>query len=157
MEVEITFPSKWDKRFMQLAEQISLWSKDQSTKVGCVIVGENNEIRSTGYNGLPRGVDDTVQDRYLRPQKYLWTEHAERNAIFNAAFTGTSVAGCKMYLPWYPCVDCARAIIQSGILTLVAYEPDWTDPKWGEGFLVAKEMFKEAGIAVLFMEGTCQS
>ena len=143
----------WDARFMELARAIAGWSKDRSRKVGCVIVGPNNEIRSTGYNGFPRRVDDRPAERHRRPEKYLWTEHAERNAIYNAAYTGISVAGCRIYIPWYPCVDCARAIVQAGIAELMAIEPDWHDVHWGEGFRVARQMFDEAGVTVRFVDG----
>jgi len=59
----------------------------------------------------------------MRPAKYRWTEHAERNAIFSAARMGVSIVGATMYLPWFPCAECARAIVQSGIGALVAYQP----------------------------------
>ncbi len=89
-----------------------------------------------------------------RPEKYFWVEHAERNAIYNAARAGIPIAGCKMYLPWFPCMDCARAIVQSGIEALVAMEPNVGDPKWGEDFKRAISLFKEAGVAVnWFVDG----
>lgn len=144
--------SMWDERFMSLALQVADWSKDRSRKVGCVIVGPNNEVRATGYNGFPRRVDDAPAERHERPAKYLWTEHAERNAIFNAAFAGIGLAGCRMYVPWYPCIDCARAIVQVGIGELVALEPDWDEPQWGEGFKVARQMFAEAGVDVRYLD-----
>jgi hypothetical protein len=84
-----------------------------STRVGCVIVGTHKEIRAIGYNGFPRGVDDDRDARHERPVKYKWTEHAERNAIYSSARAGISIDGCTMYLPWFPCMDCARAIVQS--------------------------------------------
>lgn len=138
----------WDDRFMQLALHVAGWSKDRSTKVGAIIVGPDNLLRSIGYNGFPRGVDDDVEGRHNRPLKYRWTEHAERNAIFNAARTGTALAGCRMYLPWFPCMDCARAIVQAGIVELIAIQPDLGHPTWGEDFRYAIELFKEAGLAV---------
>ena len=138
----------WDTRFIQLARHIGEWSKDRSTKVGCVIVGPNNEVRCTGYNGCPRNVDDDNEERHARPAKYIWTEHAERNAIYNAARTGVPVDGCRMYLPWCPCMECARAIVQSGISELVAIEPELDDPQWGEDFKVALLLFSEAGVRV---------
>ena len=148
--------TEWDKRFMQLALYIGTWSKDKSTKVGCVIVGTDNEIRSTGYNGFPRGANDDAGERHERPVKYLWTEHAERNAIFSAARVGVPLANCTMYLPWYPCMDCARAIVQSGIKRLVAIDPDWQHPQWGEHFAAARDLFNEVGLdVVLFPAGTC--
>jgi dCMP deaminase len=147
----------WDSRFMRLAEHIGAWSKDRSTRVGCVIVGPNREIRSTGYNGFPRGVDDAPEERHTRPAKYKWTEHAERNAIYNAARIGVSIDGCTMYVPWFPCMDCARAVLQSGIKTLVAYRPDFDDPQWGEDFRLALRLFEEGGVVVRWSEPTVQS
>ena len=99
---------QWDRRWLDLADHVSQWSKDQSTKVGCVIVGEANQVLSLGYNGFPRGVNDTPPERHQRPAKYKWTEHAERNALFNAARTGTNLTGAVLYVPWFPCVDCAQ-------------------------------------------------
>lgn len=139
---------KWDERFMNLAIHVAEWSKDRSTKVGCVIVGSEREIRSVGFNGFPRGIDDAVDDRHVRPVKYAWTEHAERNAIFNAARIGIPLSGCTMYLPWFPCVDCARAIVQAGLATLVAVEPDLTLPQWGEQFSLSLEIFSESKVQV---------
>ena len=144
----------WDERFLELAKLVATWSKDRSRKVGCVIVGPNREVRSLGYNGFPRGVDDTVEERYYRPAKLLWTEHAERNALLNAARMGTSTEGCTAYVPWYPCSDCGRALIQAGIRTVVAYEPDWNDPQWGHGFQVTKAMMFEAGVEVRIVPGS---
>jgi dCMP deaminase len=144
--------SDWDRRFMDLAKVIAEWSKDRSTRVGCVIVGPDNEIRSTGHNGFPRGVNDEVDERHSRPAKYSWTEHAERNAIYNAARAGIALKGCRMYLPWFPCMDCARAIIQSGIEELIAMPPDVTDERWGEDQRLAGELLNEAGIRIRWLK-----
>ena len=141
----------WDRKLMQLAFTIGRWSKDP-TPVGCVIAGPANEIRSTGYNGLPRGVNDSVAQRLERPAKYLWIEHAERNAIYNAARACIPIQGCRIFVPWYPCVDCARAILQCGLIELIAIEPDWQDKRWGEHFQIAQEMFKECGLRVRFLD-----
>lgn len=128
---------------MQLAMHVSEWSKDRSRKVGCVVVDSSHVIRATGYNGFPRGVDDNCEHKHERPAKYLWTEHAERNAVYSAARTGTSLEGCTIYVPWYPCMDCARAIVSSGIMTIVCHPPDLTDARWGEDFKVVAELFTE--------------
>jgi dCMP deaminase len=136
----------WDSRFMALARHIGEWSKDRSRRVGCVVVGPGNEIRSTGFNGFPRGVEDDIDERHERPSKYQWTEHAERNAIYNAARAGIPLVGCRMYLPWFPCVDCARAIIQVGIAELVCMKPDLTDPKWGDDFTMVPQLLEEGGV-----------
>jgi dCMP deaminase len=138
---------------MRLAEEIADWSKDRSSKVGCVIVGPSNEIRSTGFNGFPRGVADDISERLTRPEKYLWTEHAERNAIYNAARAGISLEGCTMYLPWFPCAACARAIIQSGICRLVARKPDYSHKKWGRDFTVALKLLQEGKVRIEWYKG----
>jgi dCMP deaminase len=143
-------PADWDSRFMRLSREIANWSKDHSRKVGCVIVGPKNEIRSVGYNGFPRGVDDTKRYRHERPMKYKWTEHAERNAIYNAARIGASLEGCRMYLPWYPCMDCARAIVQSGINELICIRPDPEDPQWAQDFREVPFLLKEGSVTVRY-------
>jgi dCMP deaminase len=141
----------WDQRFMELALHVATWSKDRTTKVGCVIVGRYNEIKVVGYNGFVRGADDSLDARHERPAKYDWTEHAERNAIYQAAQCGISLNGAKMYLVWFPCMDCARAIIQVGISELVAFEPDRNDARWGDHFANSTLLFSEAGVKVRFI------
>jgi dCMP deaminase len=148
----IMIKTDWDRRFMDLACHIGGWSKDRSTKVGCIIVGPDREIRATGYNGFPRRVNDDADERHARPAKYRWTEHAERNAIFNAARIGVSLLGTSMYLPWFPCMDCARAIVQSGIKELIAYKPDLSHPQWGEDFRLALKLFDETPVNVRWLE-----
>lgn len=139
-----------DRYFMALAVAAGAASKDQSRKVGCVIVGPDNDVRATGFNGFPRRVDDDVPERNARTNKYLWTEHAERNAIYNAARIGVPLAGCRIYIPWYPCMDCARAIIQVGIVEMITCEPDLNDPQWGTHFVRVAEMLREGGVKVTF-------
>lgn len=141
-------PGTWDRRLLELAAIIGSWSKDRSAKTGCVIVGSDRLIRSTGFNGFVRGVNDDVAARHERPAKYSWTEHAERNAIYNAASLGISLVGCTCYTNWFPCIDCARAIVQVGIVRIVALEPDRTDPKWGAEFQFSLDMFGEVGLEV---------
>jgi dCMP deaminase len=140
----------WDKRWMALAEHIASWSKDKSRKAAAVIVDERNVLVSMGWNGFPRGLDDEVLCRHERPAKYLWTEHAERNAIYNAAANGFRLMGCRMYLPWFPCADCARAIVQAGIKEVICAEPDWEDPTYKGDFAVTREMFHESGVRITF-------
>jgi dCMP deaminase len=110
-----------DTLFMSMACLTAMASKDPSTKVGAVIVGLDDEVISLGYNGFPRKVEDLDKERYKRPQKYYWIEHAERNAIYNAARIGVSCRGAKMYTPFYPCPDCTRGIIQSGIKEVIVH------------------------------------
>lgn len=146
---------KWDRRFLDLALNVASWSKDKSRRVGCVIVGEGRQVLGVGYNGFPIGVNDAVVARHSRAgdAKYKWTEHAERNAIYQAARHGIALKGTTIYLPWFPCADCSRAIVQTGIKFVVAVEPDWNDPKYGADFSVAREMLLEGGAFVRFVEG----
>jgi dCMP deaminase len=136
----------WDRRFLELAAHIGGWSKDHSAKTGCVIIGAGKLIRSTGFNGFPRGIDDNDPARHERPAKYSWTEHAERNAIYNAARLGISTEGCTCYINWFSCIECSRAIVQAGIRRVVGLQPDRKDPKWGAEFDFAFGLFAEAGV-----------
>ena len=109
-----------DEYHMGLARHVAERSKDRSVHVGAVIVGPENEIRSTGYNGFPRGIMDDVDERHDRPLKYPLTVHAEQNAIVNAARVGTPVKGCVMYVSGrVSCGDCMGLIVNAGITTVV--------------------------------------
>jgi dCMP deaminase len=143
-----------DKRFMGLAHHVAGWSKERGRLVGAVIVGPDDEVRSTGYNGFPRGVDDNVDSRHEKSngEKYYWSCHAESNAIFNAARVGIPLKGCRIYVPWFPCVECGKAIIQSGITEVVAYQPDLNDERWGRDFERTLQMFAESRVQVRYME-----
>ncbi len=115
----------WDQLYITLCYLVGMRSKDPMTHVGSVIVDSDNVLVSTGYNSLPRGMEiDRDEKRISRDngEKYFWVEHAERNAIYNAARRGTSLKGCKLYVPWMPCADCARAIIQTGISEVMIHQ-----------------------------------
>lgn len=142
----------WHKRYFELAGFIAGWSKDKNAGIGAIIVDDEKRIVSTGYNGFPSGCDDSVEERYERPLKYTWTEHAERNAIYSAAKNGVQLKGTTMYIQWFPCSDCARAIIQTGIKTLYCTEPTYDHPKYGADFKISKEMLEECGIKLNFIE-----
>lgn len=145
----------WDEYFINIAEQVKLKSKDQRTQIGVVIVGKNNEIVSTGYNSFPRGIDDNVAERQERPEKYFWFEHAERNAIYNAARIGVSTKGTTMYLShWFPCADCARGIINAGITAIYCDRPDDSkkSSSYIESFKRSKEMLIEADVKIFYYD-----
>lgn len=142
--------SDTDRHFMALAQAAAELSRDRSRKVGCVIVGPDDRIVSIACNNFPDGVDDRVEARHERPEKYLWVEHAERNAIYKAARGGIALDGCRIYLPWYPCMDCARAMIQSGIVEMICFTPDWIDPRWGDQFVRVERMLREGGVGVRY-------
>jgi dCMP deaminase len=139
---------------MSLVYFVAMKSKDPSTKIGSVIVSPNHAILSTGYNGLPRGVNDDVLERNNdRPEKYFWYEHGERNAIYNSPSRPVS---CRMYTQGLPCADCARAIIQSGIIEVIVHEAwDREDKreKWVESGARSLCMFKEADVKLTSYSG----
>lgn len=134
----------WDEYFMMVVNTIKQKSKDKATKVGAVIVGPDNEIRSVGYNGFPRGVDDNIEVRHERPEKYLWTECAERNAIYNAARMGTALKGCRIYIDTIPCTNCARGIVQVGINEVIVNS--LTIPRWEENQRKSLEILAEGKV-----------
>lgn len=140
----------WNQRFQGLCEYISHWSEDRDFHVGAVIVGPAMEVRSTGYNGLPRGVSADDDKRFDRAsgEKFFWFEHAERNALYNATRLGVSVDGCVIYINRFPCADCARAIIQSGISEVYCPDVPEFDGALDHSFAVSKVMLEEAGVKV---------
>jgi dCMP deaminase len=144
----------WDTYFINIAEQVKLKSKDKNTQIGVVIVGKDNEIVSTGYNSFPRGINDDIDERQEKPEKYFWFEHAERNAIYNAARIGVSTLDTTMYMTCgISCADCARAIINSGISKIILRSGRGaTNPKWQESAERSNQMFKEAGVIVEYYD-----
>lgn len=146
---------KWNDLFMTMVYLVAMKSKDEKTHIGAVIVGKNKEVRSVGYNSFVRGLNDNVDSRHQRPEKYFWTEHAERNAIYNATLMGVSLDGCTMYTNGIPCMDCARAVIQSGIKKIVV-DKNWNDgnsDKWNEHAIRSLVMFEEVGVEIEYYEG----
>lgn len=143
---------KWEEYFRQIAHTVKLKSKDKNTQIGAVIVGSNSEIRSTGYNSFPRGIEDFHEERQERPEKYYWFSHAETNAIVNAARIGVSTNNCTMYMTCdLPCVDCTRAIINSGIKILFCEKGEGAKgDHWHEHTKRSLQMIKEAGLTVWY-------
>ena len=133
-----------------MALDTAKWSNDRSQQVGSVIVDSDNVVLSIGYNGIPRGCDDDVEERHARPTKYFYFEHAERNAIFSAARVGAKLKDAIIYVTMFPCADCARGIIQSGITKVVAPTPDLTHKVWGPHFEASIAMLKEAGVEIKY-------
>lgn len=126
----------------------SYCSKDTSSKVGAVVVSEDvGATLSTGYNGLPIGVDDTKKERFDRPLKYEYFEHAEANAIHLAARNGVKLNGATMFITATPCAPCARAIIQAGIKKIVIPEKCAMAPRLDT--TATFQMLLEAGVEVV--------
>lgn len=140
---------KWDRRYLQLAQLVSSWSKDPSTQCGAVVVDTRNRVAGTGYNGFPAGCDDDPLIYADRPRKYKRVVHAEVNAILDA---GRRAEGAMLYV--YPsfaipniCCECCKIAIQAGIVEIVGYEPKEIVERWKESIGEAKQMCDEAGVS----------
>jgi len=136
---------KWDEYFMGIAMMSAMRSKDPNTSVGACIVSQDNRILSVGYNGMPRGCSD---DEYPWERvgenletKYFYVCHAELNAILN--YTGTDIKGAKVYTTLFPCNECTKALIQSGISEVIYYSDKYSNT---DSTIAAKRMFKSAGV-----------
>jgi dCMP deaminase len=138
---------KWDHRFLALAEHISQWSRDPSTRVGAVIVNEQRRIISVGYNGLAQGVKDSPERYENRELKLKLIVHAEMNAL---AFAQRDLTGCTLYAwPFMPCSRCASMVIQHGIKRVVAPEASSElQERWREDLALTQVMFEEVGIVL---------
>ena len=137
----------WGNRYTHLAKEISTWSKDPSTQVGAVVIGNNGEVLSQGYNGFPRGIKDTSARLKNRERKYNLVVHAEMNAIYNASLNGVSLNNATLYVYGLPiCNECAKGIIQTGIKRVVMSNIDGGMDRWKESWEATQEMFAEAGI-----------
>ena len=138
----------WDEYFMGIAKMSSMRSKDPNTQVGCCIVSQENRILSVGYNGFPMGCsdDEFPWDREGEDPlqtKYLYTTHSELNAILN--YTGRSLAGSKLYVSLFPCNECAKAIIQSGIKEVIYDCDKYADTP---SVIGSKRMMRAAGVKI---------
>lgn len=137
-------------KVLNIAWAVAELSKDPSTKVGAIILGPKGEGGPWGYNGAPRGCKADEDHRIeTRPEKYMWVEHAERNAIYTAARTGFRTVGATMYITHAPCMDCARAIVQAGIKKVVFPEPDAEFlSRWEDQYRKARLLFNECQLQV---------
>lgn len=144
---------KWHERFLEMAELVSKWSKHPRWKVGAVVVGDCGQILSTGFNGWPRNIGGEEQGRaHEKPGDPSLSIHAEVNTICNASISGVSLRGSTLYVyPMFPCVDCAKLLVQVAIGQICYKETpdmDAADPKWKESWNWARELFMEAGVAI---------
>lgn len=138
-------------RFMDMVETVASYSKDPSTKVGAIALSESLSIRSTGWNGFSKGVNDDIPERWERPAKYDWVIHAERNLISQAAEEGRSLKGSIVLVgPLFPCKHCADDLIQSGVKTVIA--PRSTHEPWISNEHIPRTKFKEAGVEVITVD-----
>ena len=135
----------WDEYFMGVAHLSGMRSKDPNTQVGACIVSDDNKIVSMGYQGFPQGCSDDVfpwdREGDVLDTKYAFVTHSELNAILN--YRGGSLEGTKLYVSLFPCNECAKAIIQAGIKTVVYASDKY---KGTPGNVAAKRMFDAAGV-----------
>jgi dCMP deaminase len=140
---------KWQARLIKLAEEISTWSKDVTTQVGSVIVRPDRTICSVGFNGFPRGVEDSQSAIANRDTKLLRTLHAEVNAVLSAK---EPLNGYSLFVwPFQPCAQCAAIVIQAGIKNVYCpFNDHLAHERWRESFKTALQMFDEAGVRVIY-------
>lgn len=145
------FNQRWTEHYLAMCNLMSHMSRDDTTQVGAVLVNEDKAVISTGYNGFPCGVNDSDPLRHKRPEKYRWYEHAERSAIYYAARHGSRTKGCTLFINAPPCSDCARAVIQAGIVQVIYPEHHafLKREDWQPDIKAAKEMMEEVGIKIL--------
>ncbi len=139
--------TKWTKRYLNIAKNVSTWSKDPSSKIGAVAISPKGQLLSTGYNGFPRGIEDTEARLTDREQKYKLVVHAEMNAIYNATYNGVSLDGSTMYVYGLPsCSNCALGIISVGVKHVVMQDADPDNARWKESVQLSLDLFDEAGV-----------
>jgi dCMP deaminase len=137
---------KWDVRFIKLAKEVSTWSIDPSTKVGCVLV-KDKKVVSLGYNGFPKGISDSFDRLMAREQKYEITVHAEVNAVTTAALHGVSTEGSTAYITLMPCSRCASVLINAGVTSVCVLTNPVIPDRWLSNFILASNLLAEAGVA----------
>ena len=141
---------KWDDRYLQLAREVSTWSKDPSTQCGALLIGDSGQVLSQGYNGFPRGMDDDPKLYNERDIKYTRIVHAEMNAIFNASRSGISLKGSTAYVHGLPCChECAKALIQVGVKRVVMGKAN--NIRWNDSCGDAMDFFKEAVVEITYI------
>jgi dCMP deaminase len=137
----------WDEYFMGVAKLAGFRSKDPNSQVGACIVSEDNKILSMGYNGFPRGCSDDefpwAREGNSLETKYAYVTHSELNAILN--YRGGSLENCKIYVTLFPCNECAKAIIQSGIKEVIYKEDKYADT---DAIKISKKMLKMGGVKI---------
>lgn len=139
-----------DESYMAIALMASLRSKDRSTQVGCCLVDQHDVVAGTGYNGMPRGVNDEIEARHERPLKYEWFAHAEENAL---NMSPRDMHGGVLYVSGLPpCPKCARMMVQRGVIRVVHW-PINPLSKWAGPCKIAREMLTEVGIKVEVFQG----
>ncbi len=133
---------------MGAAFNIAKWSSSRGDKVGAILI--TPKVYFIDRCEFPEGVS-RLDNRYVKPDRFIWTDHAERRVIYSAARYGIATKGATIYTTWFPCSECAKAISQAGINNLVAIEPDWKNKRWN--FLEAKQILTESKVEIEFYKG----
>ena len=140
------------KYFKLCKFQADLFSKDPSTKVCCLFIDPISlRILSTGYNGMPRKINENISERWERPCKYKYVVHAEANGIYNASRSGVSLENSACFVNFFPCSTCTKGLIQIGISMLITTEPDFNHVTYCEDFKFSLEMLKEVNINIIYV------
>lgn len=130
---------------MLAAYNVAQWSSTKGDKVGAILV--TSTVSLIDRCEFPEGVL-RLDERYEKPNRFIWMDHAERRVIYNAARYGISTEGATIYTTWFPCAECAKAISQSGIGKVVGIEPDWSNQRWH--FLEARQILTESNVEIEF-------
>jgi dCMP deaminase len=132
------------------AREAAAGSPNRVRQVGAVLVSADGATEIASCNTFPKGVRDN-EERHLGDGRFVWMEHAERNAIFEAARRGVATEGASLATTFFPCIDCARAIVQSGVAYLCTPLPEYGDPVWGEAFRRSRVIIEEGGVRMCFV------
>lgn len=147
MSMSDTSSWSWVQKYLNLAKHISTWSKDPSSKIGAVAVGNHGQILSQGYNGFPRGIEDTRDRLHDRDKKYKYVVHAEMNCIYNATLNGISLNNADLYVHGLPvCSECAKGVIQVGVKRVFICQPATIASNWHDSYMHTQSLFIEAGV-----------
>jgi dCMP deaminase len=135
---------------MALAKAAAPRSPNRVRQVGAVIACADGGAPIACCNAFPKGVRD-IEERHQGDGRFVWMEHAERNALYEAARRGIATEGAALATTFFPCIDCARAIVQCGIAYVCTPPPALDDPVWGEAFLRSRVIIEEGGVEMLFV------
>ena len=156
MSVKIDQSYIWDTRFLNLAKEYSTWSKDPSSQIGAVAIEPSSRrVLSGGYNGFPRGIDDTEERLNNRELKHSFVVHAEQNLIYNATRSGISLERSYLYVWGLPvCSECAKGIIQVGVSRVYITQSSIDkSERWKQSWDKTKAMFLESGVDFIVVPG----
>ncbi len=137
-------------RLLEQAVAAAAGSPNEIRKVGAVLVTADRSTEIAGCNSFPPGVRN-LPERIVGDNRFIWLEHAERAAIFEAARRGLATDGGTLVSTYFPCTDCARAIVQTGVKTVATPRPEFDDPVWGESFRTSATLLAEGAVEIVFL------